>query len=86
MIQHDSRLCEQETGDLDDLMKDPVNRLLLTGAATTVSAAEKLYLNSCMPDLVALLQSPLTDEELERHPLILMLVALGSRGWEDSIL
>ena len=65
---------------------DPVIRLLLSGEARTLHEAEEKYLDSAMPEILALLAGPLTDEELARHPLLLMIRAHGSRGWEDSIL
>jgi hypothetical protein len=71
--------------DLLDVTNDPVARLLLSGRARTLREAEELYLDSCLPEVVRLLQSPLSDEELGRHPLMVMLRAHGSRGWEDAI-
>lgn len=65
---------------------DPVTRILLSGAAKTVDEAEELYLDASMPELVQLLQSSLSDEELSRHPLISLLLSHGSRAWEDSLL
>jgi hypothetical protein len=35
---------------------------------------------------VTLVNSPLSDEEFRRHPLIAALLSHGSRGWDDSIL
>jgi hypothetical protein len=74
-----------EHEDLSDLIDDPVDRLLLTGQAKTLHEAEELYLDSCLPEVVELLQGPLSDEELGRHPLMWMLRAHGSRTWEDSL-
>ncbi len=65
---------------------DPVIRLLLSGEARTLHEAEEKYLDSAMPEILELLRSTLTDEELARHPLLIMIRAHGSRGWEDSIL
>ena len=65
---------------------DPVIRLLLSGEAKTLYEAEEKYLDSAMPEILELLASPLSDEELARHPLLQMIRAHGSRGWEDSIL
>lgn len=72
-------------GDLLVTISDPVERMLLTGQAETVGEAEERYLDSCLPDAVRLLQSGATDEELARHPLMVMLRTHGSRGWEDSV-
>jgi hypothetical protein len=44
-----------------------------------------LYLDSCLPEVVGLLQSGLSDEELGRHPLMQMLRSHGSRGWEEAL-
>jgi hypothetical protein len=35
--------------------------------------------------VVKLLQSGLSGEELGRHPLMQMLRAHGSRGWEEAV-
>ena len=64
---------------------DPVARLLVNGQAQTLREAEEQYLDGCLPEVVRLLQSPVSDEELGRHPLMLMLRAHGSRGWEESL-
>jgi hypothetical protein len=66
--------------------QDPVLRLLLDGSAQTAHEAEEMYLNACLPEVLRLLQGPLSDEELGQHPLMAMLRAHGSRGWEDSLL
>ncbi len=72
--------------DLLPLAEDPVLRLLLSGGARTVHEAEEMYLDNCLPEFLALLRGPWTNDELETHPLITLLVAHGSRGWEDSLL
>jgi hypothetical protein len=74
-----------ERDDLTHLSNDPVAQLLLRGDAQTLREAEELYLDSCLPEVVRLLQSGLTDEELGRHPLMRMLRAHGSRGWEEAV-
>jgi len=66
------------------LTNDPVSRLLLTGQAQTLREAEELYLDNCLPEVIQLLESPLSDEELARHPLMVMLRAHGSRSWEEA--
>ncbi len=71
---------------LPELDRDPVLHLLLTGQARTVAGAEQLYLNASLPEVIRLLQSSLSDEELGRHPLLVMFRRHGSRGWEDSLL
>ena len=65
---------------------DPVERLLLTGRARTVYEAEEMYLDSAYPEVLALLASPLSDDELGRHPLFLLYRSHGSRPREDSVL
>ncbi len=69
-----------------DSRNDPVAELLLSGAAETVSQAEEMYLNAAIPEVLELLRSPLSNDELSRHPLLNLMLAHGSRGWEDSIL
>lgn len=75
----------EKTGipQIDD---DPVLRYLLSGEAKTLHEAEELYLDASMPEILRLLESPLSDEELANHPLMLLLRSHGSRGWEDSVL
>ena len=72
--------------DLLDSVTDPVEVLLLTGRARTVHEAEELYLNSAYPQVLALLESPLSNEELGRHPLLALYRSHGSRPREDSLL
>jgi hypothetical protein len=68
-----------------ELDRDPVVRLLLSGAAATLDEAEEMYLDQSLPQVLDLLRGPLSDEELTQHPLLLMLLAHGSRGREDSL-
>jgi hypothetical protein len=75
-----------EMSDLLGAITDPVERLLLTGRARTVYEAEEMYLDSAYPEVLALLASPLSNEELGRHPLFLMYRSHGSRPREDSLL
>jgi hypothetical protein len=74
-----------EREDVTRLSNDPVAQLLLRGRAETVREAEELYLDSCVPEVLRLLQSDLSDEELGRHPLMQMLRSHGSRGWEEAV-
>jgi hypothetical protein len=71
---------------IPELENDPVLRLLLRGEARTVHEAEEQYLNASMPAVLELLASDLSDEELGRHPLLVLLRCHGSRGREDSLL
>lgn len=65
---------------------DPVVMMLLEGKAGTLEEAQEQYLNTHLADVIALVQSPLSDEAFRRHPLISLLLACGSRGWEDSLI
>ena len=71
---------------IPELDNDPVLHLLLTGQAQTEAEAEEMYLNASLPEVIRLLRSPLSDEELGRHPLLVLFRRHGSRGWEDSLL
>jgi hypothetical protein len=64
---------------------DPIIELLLSGRAQTVEEAEELYLDSHLQDVVRLVESPLSDAEFRCHPLIVLLMAHGSRAREDSL-
>jgi len=65
------------------LLDDPVVALLLEGRASSAVEAERLYLEEHLGEVVALVRSPLSDDEFRRHPLIAALLG-RSRGWEDS--
>lgn len=64
---------------------DPVVDLILTGEAATVGEAEGLYLDRSIGEVVRLVESDLSDAEFRAHPLIQLLLAHGSRFWEDSL-
>ena len=70
----------------DELERDPVFQLLVSGRARTLDEAEEMYLDSALPEACGLLESGLPDAELEKHPLFVMYRVHGSRGWEDSVL
>lgn len=72
-------------GDSTFYTADPVADLLLNGEAETVSEAEELYLDAHLEEVVQLVESELSDDDFRRHPLISLLLARGSRGWEDSV-
>jgi hypothetical protein len=74
-----------ELEDVTRISSDPVARLLFTGGAETLREAEERYLDSCLPEVVRLLRSGLSDDELGRHPLMQMLRSHGSRGWEEAV-
>ena len=72
--------------DIPGVTDDPVLRLLCLGKAKTLDEAEEMYLDAALPDVLELLQSPRSDEELAEHPLMKLLRVRGSRGREDSVL
>jgi hypothetical protein len=45
-----------------------------------------MYLAESLPEILELLGTPIPDEELARHPLLMLLRVRGSRGREDSLL
>lgn len=65
---------------------DPVLRLILDGRAASLHEAEELYLDSSLDEISRLVAGPLDNDALLRHPLIRLLAAHRSRGWEDSLL
>lgn len=64
---------------------DPIIEMLLSGEAGSVSEAEELYLDRHLREIIELVESPLSDRKFREHPLIALLFAHGSRGWEDSL-
>ncbi len=69
-----------------DPLADPVLQLILHGRAATFDEAEELYLDESLPDVLALVGGPLSNADLERHPLMVLLRSRGMRGREDSLL
>lgn len=65
---------------------EAILQLLLRGEAQTLHEAEAIYLDAAMPEILELLGSPLDNAALSKHPLLQLVLAHGSRGWEDSIL
>ena len=65
--------------------EDPVVAMLPLGEDDTASEAEARYLDAHLAEIVKLVNSPLSEEEFRRHPLIQMLFAYAGREWEDSI-
>ena len=72
----------------DRPMQSPVqaeiDSLLLSGRATTMAEAERLFLDAHLRDIAALAER-LPDEEFRRHELVRLLLAHGSRPWEDAL-
>lgn len=64
---------------------DPVADRILNEEASTVAEAEERYLDAHIREVVRLVESDLSDDAFRRHPLIALLLARGSRGWEDSL-
>jgi hypothetical protein len=52
---------------------------------TPWTEAEELYLDRNLGEILRLFESPLSDAEFRAHPLIQLLMARGSRGFEDSL-
>jgi hypothetical protein len=75
-----------ETEPIPGVTDDPVLRLILSGRATSLDEAEELFLDESLRAIVELIGSPLSNDELERHPLLALLRARGMRGREDSLL
>ena len=75
-----------ESEHVPGVTDDPVLRLILSGRAMSLDEAEELYLDESVPAILELLGSPLRNEELESHPLLMLLRARGMRGREDSLL
>lgn len=65
---------------------DPVLQLILSGRVMNLDEAEELYLDESLPFIMELIGSPLSNVELERHPLMVLLRKRGMRGREDSLL
>jgi hypothetical protein len=80
------RPARSEVEELLTVITDPVERQLLTGEAANVFEAEERFLDSAFADVLALLQSPLSDEELGNHPLMVLFLSYGSPAREDSLL
>ena len=64
---------------------DPIADLLAAGIHSDVDVAEEAYLDDHLAEIVTLVESSLSDEDFRRHPLVSLLLARGSRGWEDSL-
>ena len=72
--------------DAEQQIENTLFALLLEGKAQTLHEAEEMYLDASLSEVSRLAGSDLSNEALSSHPLILMLVSHGSRGWEDSLL
>jgi hypothetical protein len=72
------------------VVNDPIMRLLLTGQALNIREAERKFLDdnvdSITEQVIELVASNLSEDELSLHPLTMLLRSHGSRHWEDSLL
>lgn len=66
-------------------MQSEIDELLISGRAGTMAEAEDMYLDAHLTEVAELAQC-LSDEEFSRHELVRLLLAHGSRPWEDSLL
>jgi hypothetical protein len=71
---------------LPRMMDEQILELLLRGEAATLHDAEEMYLNAAIPEILDLLASSLSNEELSEEPILALILSHGSRGWEDSTL
>lgn len=79
------RALRMSLRDVSILGLDPVVEMLLTSQACTLEEAEERYLSEHLEEVAALVRSPMAEAEFRRHPLIQLMLARGSRGWEDSL-
>jgi hypothetical protein len=61
-----------------------IDELLLSGKARTMWEAESQFLDAHLPQL-AHLAVELTEAELREHEAVKLLLAHGSRRWEDAV-
>jgi hypothetical protein len=64
---------------------DPIVQILLRGDAQSVAEAEEQYLDANLRQVIELVRSPISDEEIRADPLIALRLSHGSRDWEDSL-
>jgi hypothetical protein len=64
---------------------DPVLWLIHSGRARELDEAEELFLNESLPAILTLSGPPISNAELERHPLMVLLRSRGVRGREDPL-
>ena len=66
-------------------LDDAITELLLDGRAHSAFEAEELYLNENLNEVIALVNSSLSEAEFRDQPLIQLLLSHGSRPGEDSL-
>jgi hypothetical protein len=69
---------------LQSSVQSEIDSILLSGQAATMADAERLFLDAHLRDIAKLAQR-LPDDEFRRHELVRLLLAHGSRPWEDSL-
>jgi hypothetical protein len=75
---------EEDIAPVQSAMRAEIDALLLSGRASSMAEAENIILDAQLEE-IAELAGRLTDEEFGRHQLVRLLLAHGSRPWEDSI-
>lgn len=65
-------------------MQQEIDELLLSGRVETMAEAEGLYLDTHLREIAELAER-LPEEEFRRHDLVRLLLAHGSRRWEDAV-
>jgi hypothetical protein len=65
-------------------VNEMIEQLLLTGAASTASRAEEMFLDQHLPELAELILE-LDDDSFQRHEAIKLLMSHGSRRREDAL-
>jgi hypothetical protein len=75
---------EEKIAPSPSAMEAEIEALLLSGRASSMAEAESMVLDARLEEIAELAQR-LTEEEFSRHELVRLLLAHGSRPWEDSI-
>ena len=73
-----------DTALTSDAVIQTIEQLLLTGAASTASQAEHMFLDSHLEQIAQLILE-LDDQSFEQHEAIKLLMSHGSRRREDAL-
>lgn len=65
-------------------LQGEIDELLVSGRAHTMAEAENMVLDAHLPEIPKL-AGALSNEDFDRHELVRLLLAHGSRSWEDSL-